>query len=167
MWGLFNNLGLFPWNLFLRGIFLRSLFTPSTVGFRPVISQKAKCEFITLKHDSMNVYINWIIFRQFWVHFLSKRVKKLIILQHFFSNLLSKITSLKCNTTLLYRKAKMLFGPYFQEKLGLLFALLCTKSQNLLKVWKLRQSLFPLAGFDPRSTAWQPGVLATRPPKLW
>ena len=50
------------------------------------------------------------------MHFLSKRVKKLIILQHFFSNLLSKITSLKCNTTLLYKKAKMLFGPYFHEK---------------------------------------------------
>ena len=86
------------------------------MGFRPVISQKAKCEFITLKHDSMNVYINWITFRQFWVHFLSKWVKKLMILQHFFSNLLSKITSLKCNTTLLYRRAKMLFGPYFHEK---------------------------------------------------
>ena len=39
-----------------------------------------------------------------------------MILQHFFSNLLSKITSLKCNTTLLYRRAKMLFGPYFHEK---------------------------------------------------
>ena len=39
-----------------------------------------------------------------------------MILQHFFSNLLSKITSLKCNTTLLYRIAKMLFGPYFHEK---------------------------------------------------
>ena len=31
---------------------------PNTVGFRPVISLKAKCEFITLKHNSMNVYIN-------------------------------------------------------------------------------------------------------------
>ena len=91
-------------------------YLTNTVGFRPVIIQKAKCEFITLKHNSMNVYINWIIFRQFWVHFLSKRVKKLIIWQHFFSNLLSKITSLKCNTTLLYKKAKMLFGPYFHEK---------------------------------------------------
>ena len=31
---------------------------PSTVGFRPLITQKAKCEFITLKHEFMNVYIN-------------------------------------------------------------------------------------------------------------
>ena len=106
-------------NCTLVTIFYCFLVWPAnTVGFRPVISQKAKCEFITLKHNSMNVYINWITFRQFWVHFLSKRVKKLIILQHFFSNLLSKITSLRCNTTLLYRKAKMLFGPYFQEKTG-------------------------------------------------
>ena len=30
----------------------------NAVGFRPVISQKAKCEFMTLKHNSMNVYIN-------------------------------------------------------------------------------------------------------------
>ena len=115
---------------FIDRIFL--FFSPMsiTVGFRPVISQKAKCEFITLKHNSMNVYINWITFRQFWVHFLSKRVKKLIILQYFFLNLLSKITSLRCNTTLLYRKAKMLFGPYFHEKTG---SLLCTPLHKVTK----------------------------------
>ena len=31
---------------------------------------------------------------------------------------------------------------------------------------KKHKSLFPLAGFDPQSTAWQSGVLAIRPPKL-
>ena len=142
--------------------------TLNTVGFRPVISQKAKCEFMTLKHNSMNVYINWIIFRQFWVHFLSKRVKKLIILQHFFSNLLSKIASLRCNTTLLYRKAKMLFGPYFHEKT---WSLLCTP---LHKVTKPPESLKIEAKYAKVCFLWQglipgllqPGVLAIRPPKL-
>ena len=126
--------------------FLNSSLFTITVGFRPVISQKTKCEFITLKHNSMNVYINWVTFRQFWVLFSSKRVKKLIIHYNiFFSNLLSKIHSytekLKCYVALI-----------FMIKLGLCFALLCTKSQNLLEVWKLRQNmrvpLFPSVQFS-------------------
>ena len=99
------------WNKFLV-ISTGFRFSKLQWGSVPSIPEAYPC----LKHNSMNVYINWIIFRQFWVHSLSKRVKKLIILQHFFSNLLSKITSLKCNTTLLYKKAKMLIGPYFHEK---------------------------------------------------
>ena len=104
----------------------------------------------------MNVYINWIIFRQFWVHFLSKRVKKLIILQHFFSNLLSKITSLKCNTTLLYKKAKMLFGPYFHEKTW------SAASYCSLKVTKPPESFKIEAKYAKVCFLWQgliPGLL--------
>ena len=37
---------------------------------------------------------------------------------------------LRCNTTLLYRKAKMLFGPYFHEKTG---SLLCTPLHKVTK----------------------------------
>ena len=102
--------------------------------------------------------------------FLSKRVKKLIILQHFLSNSLSKITSLRCNTTLLYRKAKLLFGPYFREKTwsaASYCSLKVTKPPGSLKNWgKICKNLFPLAGFDPRFTAWQSRVLTIRPPKL-
>ena len=79
-----------------------------------------------------------------------------MILQHFFSNLLSKITSLKCNTTLLYRRAKMLFGPYFHEKTG---SLLCTP---LHKVTKPPESLKIEAKYAKVCFLWQgliPGLL--------
>jgi hypothetical protein len=68
-------------------------------------------------------------------------------------SILSTVTSLRCNTTLLYRKAKMLFGPYFHEKTG---SLLCTPLHKVtkppeslkngakyVKVCFLRQGLIP------------------------
>ena len=77
-----------------------------------------------------------------------------MILQHFFSNLLSKITSLKCNTTLLYRRAKMLFGPYFHEKTwsaASYCSLKVTKPPESFKIEaKYAYVFFPPAGFDPQ-----------------
>ena len=79
-----------------------------------------------------------------------------MILQHFFSNLLSKITSLKCNTTLLYRIAKMLFGPYFHEKTW------SAASYCSLKVTKPPESFKIEAKYEKVSFLWQgliPGLL--------
>ena len=100
------------------------------------------------------------------IHFWPKMLKKVSSFNHFIIILLN-FTTQKMQILSLKKWFLIFFDLYFFTFVGLLLPIARWKSQNLLKVSKLRQNVqkffFPLAGFDPQFSVWESGVLAARP----